>query len=369
MNGKLKIYFALISAIENALKSIGINRKKKVLIDCSATFHYHHIKPVVNKLIEDDKVHVYLLATKRFSKKENLGELVDKHKFISHKTAKFIKFDLSISLDYSEAWIPHRGIRVFAPHGDGMKSNFSGCHKLAQYDVVFAVGKRQEDQQLPYLKHGAVTEKIGFIITDQLFNNSPNKTQALEELGFHNELPVVLYAPSWSNNPDKIMMTENILYALSGQQIFNVIFKPHPNLLIPEQCGGKNWGNVFSQLPNDNFHVVNKSLIPIQAYMLISNILVSDISSVIYEYLFLDKPILLHVDKSIIDYYDGADAFGDIHNAAFQFRDSSDMLDAIISALKESGKHSEIRKHILREKYYNPGKAAQVAVDAIYRHL
>ena len=279
MHGKFKLYFAIVSMFHIVIGNFGIKIKKKILINCRELFHFHHIKPVVDFLVMDDRIIVYFLENKGFEKSDIPKEYLKNCKIVNEKSARFIKFDMTISLDYCDSWIPHSGINILTPHGGGMKSNYSGNDELAKFDIVFLVGNRQESLQKPFLKEGATTKKIGFIINDQLFNDLEDDSCVVD---FENVRPIALYAPSWSSNPDMIMMNEDLLHELFDQDLFNVIFKPHPNLFIPDKCGGKNWNIIFDKLQKNSFKIINKSDFPIQIYMKQSDVLISDISSVIF---------------------------------------------------------------------------------------
>ncbi|MBU2453792.1 MAG: CDP-glycerol glycerophosphotransferase family protein, partial [Proteobacteria bacterium] len=225
---------------------------------------------------------------------------------------------------------------------------------------------RQKSLQMPFLSPGSSIVEIGFIINDQLQNNIEPATNMIK---FEKKLPIVLYAPSWSTNPDMIMMNESILKALSNQDYFNVVFKPHPLLFHPDRCGGKNWNNFFAGLEKKHFVMIKESNYPIQTFMKIADVIVSDISSVIFEYLYLDRPIVLHKDEKVLEYYKGNDSFGDISKASFHFNSEIDMVDIINQALEQPDFHSELRKEILNSNYYNIGNATQAAIKMIYECL
>jgi CDP-glycerol glycerophosphotransferase (TagB/SpsB family) len=194
-----------------------------------------------------------------------------------------------------------------------------------------------------------------------------NKYNTLEKVKI--DFKTVLYAPSWSSNPEMVIMTEELLNELSEQKDFKVILKPHPNLFLPDKCSGKDWNIIFSKLNKANLTVINTTEHPIQKYMLDADVLLADISSVIFEYLYCDRPIVLHKNEAAIKYYQAEDMYAEISRAAFLFEKPSMVIETVKYALSKPELHSTQRKEILHTKFYNIGKATEAAVSAIYKHL
>lgn len=365
----LQRYLKTVAFLFNSLRIFGIERKRKVLIYCSEPFHYHHIRPVVQRIQQDGKIAIFCLEHPRFSRNNVSEELLDRNLFISILRARFTNFDMTIFLAYGEpVWLPCKGIVAFAPHGDGMKSNYTGNDSLKSFDIVFATGNSMYTLQSKHVKKGAIVEKIGFIVTDfsrsSAFGKLPNIPRK-----FDNDLPVVLYAPSWGKKPGAIMMTDSLLVTLASQKEFNVILRPHPYLLNPKVCHGKNWTGVFEKCIGTNFILDIDYSKPIQDTMQFATVLLSDISSVIYEFLYLDRPIVVHVNDEILTAYEGKGAFSEIEKCVFTFSSSETAISTLKEAINKPEDHALERKVVLGEKYYNIGKASECAVECIYRHV
>ncbi len=316
----LRIYFAVLDAVDKGLIRFGFQRKSRILIECLEVFHYHHIKPVVDKLLEDPRLRLFLLETPHFCRKVVPQEIARPEQFLPLWKALYVPFDLTVSLDYEHnPWILHRGVQIAAPHGGGMKANYNTPERLARYDALWAVSERQRQNFKESLQNENVLENIGFIVTDQLANKTVDASAVRRRLNLDNHSPIVLYAPSWSDNPDMILMSEEILVTLHRQQQFNIIVRPHPLLLRPSRTGGRDFGRILSRLTDERFKLADAADVPIQEYMAASDILVSDISSVVFEYLFLDRPILVQTNASVISYYDGEAYLKDILPAVTVF--------------------------------------------------
>ena len=366
----LQVYYAVRKGCDPILSRFGHHRRRRILIDCIEVFHYHHIKPVVDRLLMDPRLDVFLLDNPNFSPQVVPDHLAHRKHFVTSSDARYRAFDLTISLDYwITGWIPHRGVQIAAPHGGGMKANYNTPERLARYDVVWAVGERQKDNFRKSIANPGALERIGFIVTDQLVNNVLDVTRVRRRLGLNNELPVVLYAPSWSDNPEMILMFEDILAKLHRQDQFNIIVKPHPFLLRPSRAGGKDFGRTLSRLSNERFRVATEADTPIQEYMVAADILISDISSVVFEFLFLDRPILLHTNSRVIGFYEGEDYLKDILPAVSLFETAAQLPAKLQMAFGNPNRLSLERKRFVAREYYNVGRATDAAVSSVYRHL
>jgi len=318
----------------------------------------------------DQRLDVFLLDNPNFSRQVVPPPFAQRKHFVTSSDARYTVFDLTISLDYwITTWIPHRGVQIRAPHGGGMKANYNTPERLARYDVVWVVGERQKDNCRKSIANPGALERIGFIVTDQLVNNVLDATRVRRRLGLDNELPVVLYAPSWSDNPEMILMSEEILETLHRQEQFNVIVKPHPLLLRPSQAGGKDFGRMLLQFSNERFRVATEADTPIQEYMVAADILISDISSVVFEFLFLDRPILLHTNTRVIGFYEGEDYLKDILPAVSLFETAEELPAKLRMAVGNPLGLSPERKRFVAREYYNVGRATDAAVESVYRHL
>jgi len=165
------------------------------------------------------------------------------------------------------------------------------------------------------------------------------------------------------------MINEELVQALADQNEFNVIVKPHPYLLSPKRCQGKNWKLILEDLKNNHFLPILDRNAPIYKYMPIADILLSDISSVIYEFLFLDRPIVVHVNQMVLDEYEGQEYFNEIRPVVFFFQNAIDMIKALNEANKSPLVLSAERKRILEDRFFNIGSATECAVKQIYNLL
>jgi hypothetical protein len=366
---RANVYTLLAKGSWSLLKGLGYVPRKHILIDCSSPTHYHHIKPVVDRMIKDGLVQVSVLAHQQFSPGPRESALIAPARFVGTARARLRIFDMTIALEPYLASVPNRGLAVYAPHGAGMKVNYSTGEKMAAFDVVLAVDRERAAAQQPHLRAGARLVEAGFIVTESSPPSVAKRGEILASLGLTANRPLVLYTPSWSKDTDLILLSDAMLRALAQQRQWNVILRPHPNLMNPEWCGGKNWRAVIERYVSSSFALADDQFEPAQTFMSLSDVLIGDYSSTIYEYLFFDRPIVIQRAPRVVAQFAGQRASSEIEGAAHSFSEPGEAVGAIAEALRDSLLYSPRRQAILKERYFNVGCATVNVVRTLYREL
>ena len=214
-----------------------------------------------------------------------------------------------------------RCIKVFMGHGTGDKPYGGSAENLNTNDYLLISGEKHmekiRDSNIKIPDEKLI--KIGNPRFDELINNNFNKETYMKSLGIRDSTrKIILYAPTWEWG-NGTLHTYFYSFCKSLSKKYNLIVRPHyhdrkyiPRLkfwLIKE-----NINNVYITNPA-NF-LVNDTIYD----MAISDALISDTSSIIYEYLITKNPIILldsgfkdlhkmppHLDiKTISDFYDGS---------------------------------------------------------------
>jgi hypothetical protein len=105
--------------------------------------------------------------------------------------------------------------------------------------------------------------------------------------------PTVLYAPTWNLGlTSATMLGARLVECLRAQAPgVNVVVKPHPVIGDWRPRWMATWKRLADTLPG--VHLVTDAHADIVPYLLASDVMVSDASSVIFEFLALDRPIVL----------------------------------------------------------------------------
>ncbi len=183
-------------------------------------------------------------------------------------------------------------ITIFVGHGTGDKKYGGNPEILLSYDYHFISGP----------KHLAKLEDVGIKISENRlisignprFDNYleiKNNNRYLDFLGVKNiSLPTVLYAPTWEWGGGTLKkLVYKLARKLSGK--YNLIIRPHhfDTHLIPWLrlwVYRERLENIYFSNPNN---ILYEDTMDVFAS---SDILISDTSSLIYEYLITGKPII-----------------------------------------------------------------------------
>lgn len=171
-------------------------------------------------------------------------------------------------------------------------------------------------------------------------NNLLNKTNAKQ---------IVLYAPTFSPKLTSAPHLEQEIRALALNKKYLIIFKFHPLMDIDLIEKYKSIANEFDNV----IYVEEKNIIK---YLIISDLLISDTSSVVYEFLLLNKPVITF--KSISK------------NISWDNREDYNNLVNLVDLNLNKDPFKEQRTKTNQEFHpYNDGKSAYRMVKAVKDYI
>lgn len=331
-------------------------KKKRILFDCQLDFHYYHIQPLLAFLRYDPAFELTVLKCEGFSHEELDGiRYIDSGTLLDESSAVY---DIYFTTDFgSIPWWFSDVTTVFFLHGVGPKVSYFASDKLKNFDVILAPGPYVESKQIPFLKKGAVLYRAGLPVTDRYFLQ---ETFSLPQyFKFDNAKPILLYAPSWSNDARQFSIDLDILNALSHQEVCNVIIRPHPNLLIPEKCHGIKWREIIDEIIVNNRRIALHAGRGTSIYDILgcTDILMGDISSMVYEFLVLDRPIILYLKKGVGEFYQSEEFVLETEKACHNLDNADELETMLLNCLRNKESLSAERKKMLAKSLHNPGKA------------
>ena len=131
------------------------------------------------------------------------------------------------------------------------------------------------------------------------FNKSSNKNIIVEDLKKKLNLPTnkktILYAPTWIHDKNLVkndfMSPKNFdflnyLDEIGNELNLNIIFRPHLNTKFT-----RSFKNKFNQLKNI-FYMPQEDFDNVEDFLIISDILITDYSSISLDYILLKRPVL-----------------------------------------------------------------------------
>jgi CDP-ribitol ribitolphosphotransferase len=160
---------------------------------------------------------------------------------------------------------------------------------------------------------------------------------------------VLLYAPTFSPKLTSAPFLVEELKKLAKNPDYLILLKFHPLM-------DKEWLDVYKNLANKTSNIVFENEKNIVKFLLIADLLISDTSSVIYEFLLLDKPTI---------------SFRNISNK-IQWENSLEYqnLDQLVEKNLQEDPYKESRSYIYNQYHpYNDGKSAMRMVEAVDNYI
>ena len=296
----------------------------------------------------------------------------------SHEARKILKkHDIKIVV-YTGFQNLSWGYSVQVFHGVSDKTYIED-KRILSYDRLFLPGRKHYDKlnNCGLIRHQERIQILGYPKFDKLIN-STLKTKSI----FNNERKTILYAPTWitDNSNPKIKFSSHGESSLLvwGKALVEAI-APHWNLIIKYHSRlNKNISSIYQEIEDtitrldvgDSVKTVWDS--DITPYMQQSDLMISDISAVCYEWFHLNRPIVFA--NPAVDYYRPSD---DPYSNTYAWR-AGDVLykeSDIVPTLQRNldfDNYQDIRNELLNYSFYQPdGRATERQVQVLkdFYHL
>ena len=179
---------------------------------------------------------------------------------------------------------------LFVWLGNGLLSRNSTYYTAMTNDIACVTSESNRDW---YSRNGGKPRRefwvTGYVQMDPLFRDDPLPIP----LPLDSENKTILYAPTWNEGLSSAQMLGDRLVELirGKRRDMNIIIKPHPLLFERQPDLLLIWRGIAEL--EENIHMVDNPVADVIPYMQHSDLLISDASSVIFEFLALDRPIVL----------------------------------------------------------------------------
>lgn len=250
--------------------------------------------------------------------------------------------------------VPHylRGVKVQVFHG--LAGEKKGHFRIRHYfDLYLTQGpfftKRFMEFKNKYKDFEVI--ETGWPKLD-IYGTEKAKYEAEKQLLLeqNNASKVLLYAPTFS---PKLTSAPHLVDQIKS------LAKNHPDYLILlkfHPLMAENWLDVYRKLAQETPNIIFETEKNIIKFLLMADIMISDTSSVIYEFLLLDKPVITF--KNISENIVWENSF-----------DYKQLENLVVSNLTEDT-FSKTRKEIYNNYHpYNDGKSAERMVKAVEEYI
>jgi hypothetical protein len=369
--------------------------KIKILFDSFHLYHLPQFDPVIDLLSKDDRFQIFH-STAAVNKKEErelcLNILATKPGTMIYSESEEERAKLMKELDLDfficgwsryelDEYISEKTLAGMIYHGIGVKPSYWRDNH-PRLNIRFVEGIYRMDQ---LRSHGVDKELVltGFTKLDPLFSQNPSFDEKLaQSLGLDPSKKTILFAPTfYPSSLERFGMKLG-----EYTQNYNVILKPHmwtyfldkfgEYNLVPQRNLAYNLAEKFSHIKLLGPEVYN-----ITPYYKISDILLTEASSTIYEMIALEKPVIvnrfyrLKLSHKIFRYRLfkkrlSKEMNKDITNFCFEMNRARDLPQVLDTAFNENHKRLNIVREYQKKMLYKlDGKASERVRDTILDHF
>lgn len=353
--------------------------QREILFEATSPLSMAVFQPVYDRLRLDPRLKFWFTAkdegweTTQIFSRAGIEEGV-----VTRDEVRWRKFHAYINTDFwNMTWLPRRTRRVHLFHGLAGKYDLDAPTEIgpvvSTFDrLLFA----NRDRLRRYADAGLVDPEspraalIGYPKVDCLVDGSLDRTAIMRALAVDERKLTVLYAPTWSPYSSLNTMGEEIITALASLGV-NVIVKLHDRSLdnTVRGSGGVDWRTRIGQLGQKHpVHLAEG--FDASPYLFVADLLVTDHSSVGFEFTLLDRPLVVVHSPDLLKHSRVNEQKAALLQRAAHVVTSADHIAGVVAnALANPDALADVRREIANDLFYRPGTATARAVDCIYQLL
>jgi hypothetical protein len=345
-----------------------VTQRKRVLFTGYAPVHFVCFLPIYRRLAEDPAIELWLSGG---FKRELDDETVTfdlqgfydpfpvaRERVIPVERARAESFDVLVCAHLSDTLFPGavgRTVQIF--HGVSFK-NLLVRDRALRFDVLCLPGRYHAEL---YRQRGLVPAGeprcflAGYPKTDPLADRAIDRS-ALAAFDLDPDLPTLLFAPTGEKRNALEVHGVDAIRAIRDTRRYNLLIKPHDH---PKRA--IDWFSELAKLEDRRTRMVRG--LDVVPYLKAADLLITDASSVAFEYTLLDRPIVfLDVPRLLEKVQKRAPAldletYGRKIGAIAQGAD--DVVAVIDDSLAHRDREAPIRRAAAEHIFYKPGTAGE----------
>jgi glycosyltransferase involved in cell wall biosynthesis len=346
-------------------------RHSRVLFEAASPMSLAVFQPVLDRLERDARLQFWFTTCDpRWTPQAIFGGNGHR-RIIPASRSSWMNFDAYINTDFwNTSWPRRSARRVHLFHGVAGKYDLDApvgvAPVLAAYDCLMFPNR---DRLSRYVEAGLVDADspraalVGYPKVDCLVDGTLDRRAIQRELGLDPSLPTVLYAPTWSAYSSLATMGDAVVDALCRLGV-NVVVKLHDRSIDPGRRASLDWNTRLASRGGRVYLAQGPNASP---YMFVADAMVTDHSSVGFEFMLLDRPLVVIDCPDLLEHARINRQKADLLRSAADVVGRADDLERIVSAaLASPERHSDRRKMIANELFYCAGSATSRAVACIY---
>jgi len=367
-----------IHAADDLLSRVGRSRVR-ILFEAATPMSLAVFKPILDRLEQDSRLEFWFTASDRSWDAHRIFRAAGMTgRIVEAREARWRKFDAYVNTDFwNMTWLPRRTTRVHLFHGVAGKYDLDAPVAIAPVVASFDLLMFPNRQRLQkYADAGLVdsdgpqAQLVGYPKVDCLVDGSLDRAAIQRALGLDPLTPTVLYAPTWSPYSSLHSMGVDVITSLCRLGL-NVIVKLHDRSYdrTTRGSGGFDWRERLDRLSRDwPMHIARD--FDASPYLFASDLIVTDHSSVGFEFMLLDRPIVvIHCPLLIQNARIALDKVQSLQSAAAVVTRADEVARTVLKELADASRLSARRRAVAGDLFHDPGGATTRAVQCIYNVL
>jgi glycosyltransferase involved in cell wall biosynthesis len=351
--------------------------RKRVMFDAASPMSFAIFRPVYERLRQDPRLELWFTAHGRVWQPADIYQPAGvATNIVSPTRAAWMKVDLYVNADFWDmTWLHRRTRRIHLFHGVAGKYGLDAPVDLAPTISVFdSLLFVNADRRGRYIEAGLVPDDdlkaplIGYPKVDALVNGTFDRADVLASLNLDPATSTIIYAPTWSPYSSLNSMGEEIVERLQAEGL-QVVVKLHDRSYDRRErgSGGVDWAERLSRYESHaRVRVVRQA--DSSPFLVAADAMVSDHSSIAFEYMLLDRPVVV-IDRPELIRAAGVnrDKVMLLRSAADVVSDADGLVRGVLRALAQPQRLGPERRAAAASLFHHAGTATERAVSHVYR--
>jgi hypothetical protein len=348
----------------------------RVLIDVRTPMNVAVLRPVWLALSRDPRIALAFSAEQEATVRGALEPDGQDSALISREQAARARWDLVITADaWNQTPVRRCRRRMQFFHGVAGKYDLDAPQRLegAGLDRFDRVAFINQDRLERYVRAGIVRSEhavlVGYPKADDMINGRWSQAAVRRSLGLEPDRDTVIYAPTFSTSGSLHLAGVEIVQSLLEADV-NVIVKLHDRSMVPDahHTAGVDWRERLARVAADRRFALASGA-DVEPFLVAADVLVTDHSTVGFEFALLDRPIIVYDAPALLRAARIDEGKWDLLRSMAQVvRSPGEMRSALRDALQQPSRQSDARRRA-RDLFASPGTATQRALSVVYELL